>query len=156
MFDKHIEVQEIMTRDVIKVTPDQTMDQAAELFESRDLHHLPVVEAGKVVGMLSTTDLHKVTHHFTLFKVHNSDVVNQSVLRSLLTKEVMTSPVATVKNTCALTTIAAIFRENLFHALPVIESNGDLVGIVTPFDLMNYAYGPDEPALTESHHKRTV
>ncbi|RLD20158.1 MAG: hypothetical protein DRI69_06845 [Bacteroidetes bacterium] len=156
MFDKHIEVREIMTRKVITVSSDQTMDQAAEVFESRDLHHIPVVDDGKVVGMLSTTDLHKVTHHFTLFKVHNSDVVNQSVLRSLLTREVMTSPVATIQTSCSLETVASIFRENLFHALPVIESNGDLAGIVTPFDLMNYAYGPDEFELTESHHKKMV
>ena len=153
MFDKHIEVREIMTRDVIVISPEETMDQAAELFELHDLHHIPVVGDGKVIGMLSTTDLHKVMHHFTLFKVRNSDVVNQSVLRSLLAKEVMTSPVATIKTTCSLTTVAAIFRENLFHALPVVESNGDLAGIVTPFDLMNYAYGPDELALSETPRK---
>lgn len=156
MFDKQIEVREIMTREVITISPEETMDQAAELFESHDLHHIPVVGDGKVVGMLSTTDLHKVMHHFTLFKVRNSDVVNQSVLRSLLAKEVMTSPVATIQTTCSLTTVAAIFRENLFHALPVVETNGDLAGIVTPFDLMNYAYGPDEFALTESHHENIV
>ena len=79
MFDKHIEVREIMTRDVIVISPEETMDQAAELFELHDLHHIPVVGDGKVIGMLSTTDLHKVMHHFTLFKVRNSDVVNQSV-----------------------------------------------------------------------------
>lgn len=156
MFDKQIEVREIMTREVITISPEETMDQAAELFESHDLHHIPVVGDGKVVGMLSTTDLHKVMHHFTLFKVRNSDVVNQSVLRSLLAKEVMTSPVATIQTTCSLTTVAAIFRENLFHALPVVETNGDLAGIVTPFDLMNYAYGPDEFALTESPHENIV
>ena len=153
MFDKQIEVREIMTRDVVFVSPEETMDKAADLFEARDLHHIPVVGDSKVVGMLSTTDLHKVMHHFTLFKVRNSDVVNQSVLRSLLAKEVMSSPVTTIKSSCSLTTVATIFRENLFHALPVVESNGDLVGIVTPFDLLNYAYGPDEFALTESHHK---
>jgi len=156
MFDKLIEVREIMTRDVVTVSPEQTMDQAAELFELRDLHHIPVVDDDKVVGMLSTTDLNKVTHHFTLFKVRNSDVVNQSVLRSLLAKEVMSSPVSTIETTCSLTTVATIFRENLFHALPVVDSNGDLVGIVTPFDLMNYAYGPDEFALTESHKQDLV
>ena len=41
-------------------------------------------------------------------------------------------------------------------ALHVVESNGDLAGIVTPFDLMNYAYGPDEFALTESHHENII
>jgi acetoin utilization protein AcuB len=156
MFDKHIEVKEIMTRDIITVSPNETMDHAAALFDSGDMHHLPVMDESVLVGMLSTTDMHKIMHHFTLFKVRNTDVVNQSVLRSLLIKEVMSSPVATIQTTTSLTTVAAIFRENLFHALPVIGQNGDIEGIVTPFDLMNYAYGSTDFVLTESHHKDTI
>jgi CBS-domain-containing membrane protein len=151
MFEKQIEVGAIMTRDVFSVSPDQTMDQAAELFESHEMHHIPVIDEGKVVGMLSTTDLHKIMHHFTLFKVCNPNEVNQLVLRSLLTKQVMSSPVITIQSSTSLTTAAAIFRENRFHALPVVESNGKLVGIVTPFDLMNYAYGSDEFTVMESY-----
>ena len=144
MFDKHEEVQTIMTTDVLSVLPEQTMDQVADLFKMHDLHHIPVVDDGKVVGIISTTDLNKVMHHFTLFKVRNTDSVNKSVLRSLLVKEVMTKPVATIHPETQLMTVAAIFRENLFHALPVVDSNDELVGIVTPFDLVNYAYRPDE------------
>lgn len=144
MFDKHILVNEIMTRDVLFVGPNDSMDRVAEIFKMNDVHHLPVLDTGDVVGIVSTTDLNKVMHHFTLFKVNNADSVNQSVLRSLLVKEVMTKPVATINEETQLTTVAAIFRENLFHALPVVNANHVLVGIVTPFDLVNYAYMPDE------------
>jgi CBS domain-containing protein len=144
MFDKHILVKEIMTRDVLFVSPKDSMDRVAEIFKMNDVHHLPVLENGEVVGIVSTTDLNKVMHHFTLFKVNNAESVNQSVLRSLLVKEVMTKPVATINQETKLTTIAAIFRENLFHALPVVNSNHELTGIITPFDLVNYAYMPDE------------
>ena len=144
MFDKQISVEEIMTRDVLFVAPNDTMDRVADIFKMNDVHHLPVIDDDDVVGIVSTTDLNKVMHHFTLFKVNNADSVNKSVLRSLLVKEVMTKPVATISAGTKLTTVAAIFRENLFHALPVIGSNRELVGIVTPFDLVNYAYRPDE------------
>jgi len=40
-----------MTRDVVFVTPAQTMDTAANHFETRDLHHLPVVDNNRVVGV---------------------------------------------------------------------------------------------------------
>ena len=148
MFDKRLKVAEIMTRKVICVSENTTMDEVAKLFKENDLHHIPVAKESHVVGIISTTDLNKVMHHFTLFKVKNSDAVNDSVLRSLLAKEVMSAPVATIHSEALLTTVAAVFRENLFHALPVVDGNGELAGMVTPYDLMNYAYGPDELALT--------
>lgn len=147
MFDKRAEVKDIMTRNVICVSENTSMDEVKRLFQENDLHHLPVVSETKVVGIISTTDLNKVMHHFTLFKVKNTEAVNDSVLRSLLAKEVMSHPVATIQMNANLMTVASVFRENLFHALPVVDGNGDLVGMVTPFDLMNYAYGPDELAL---------
>ncbi len=148
MFDKRADVKDIMTRNVISVAENTTMDEVKRLFRENDLHHLPVVANTKVIGIISTTDLNKVMHHFTLFKVRNTEAVNDSVLRSLLAKEVMSSPVATIQMDASLMTVASVFRENLFHALPVVDGNGDLVGMVTPFDLMNYAYSPDELALT--------
>lgn len=148
MFDKRLKVAEIMTRNVICVSENTTMDEVAQLFKENDLHHIPVVKGSHVVGIISTTDLNKVMHHFTLFKVKNADAVNDSVLRSLLAKEVMSAPVATIHSDALLTTVASVFRENLFHALPVVDGNGELAGMVTPYDLMNYAYGPDELALT--------
>jgi len=144
MFDKHISVNRIMTREVLHISSTDTMDRVSEIFKMNDVHHLPVIDDGEVVGIVSTTDLNKVTHHFTLFKVSNADSVNTSVLRSLLVREVMTKPVATIGVATKLTTVAAIFRENLFHALPVVGANRELVGIVTPFDLVNYAYNTDE------------
>lgn len=150
MFDKRSAVREIMTRNVICVTENTTMDEVKRLFRENDLHHIPVTTDTRVIGIISTTDLNKVMHHFTLFKVKNTEAVNDSVLRSLLAKEVMSSPVATIQMDASLMTVASVFRENLFHALPVVDGNGDLVGMVTPFDLMNYAYCPDELALANN------
>ena len=84
MFDKYAEVRQVMTEKVITIRPEETMDRVAELFESNNVHHIPVVEGTRVVGMISTTDLNKIMHHFTLFKVRNAKEVNRSVLRSLL------------------------------------------------------------------------
>ena len=150
MFDKYAEVRQVMTEKVITIRPEETMDRVAELFESNNVHHIPVVEGARVVGMISTTDLNKIMHHFTLFKVRNAKEVNRSVLRSLLAKEVMSHPVASIKWDATVSSAAAIFRENLFHALPVIDDEGALCGILTQYDLMNYAFRPDELALMDN------
>ena len=110
MFDKRAEVKDIMTRNVICVSENTSMDEVKRLFQENDLHHLPVVSETKVVGIISTTDLNKVMHHFTLFKVKNTEAVNNSVLRSLLAKEVMSHPVATIQMNANLMTVASVFR----------------------------------------------
>ncbi|MDX1478386.1 MAG: CBS domain-containing protein, partial [Saprospiraceae bacterium] len=121
MFDKHAKVSQIMTTDVLTVAPDATMDEVAFLFKSHNVHHIPVVLNDKVQGMISTTDLHKLEHHFTLFRTKNADAINKSVMRSMLAREVMSRPVATIRSDATLVNAAAFFRENLFHALPVVD-----------------------------------
>ena len=55
------EVREIMTADVICVTPDHTVDYCLELMTDKRLRHLPVMEDGKLIGMVSIGDLVKKT-----------------------------------------------------------------------------------------------
>jgi CBS domain-containing protein len=52
-------VWEIMTASVVTVAPDQTLDDCMRLVTAKRIRHLPVVEAGKVVGMISIGDLVK-------------------------------------------------------------------------------------------------
>jgi len=54
---ERVRVQEIMTRGVIKVNPVASLKEAAALFESRQVSGLPVVDQGRLVGVLSETDI---------------------------------------------------------------------------------------------------
>lgn len=51
------QVRDVMTPDVLFVRPDQTSEQCMQIMSSHRLRHLPVVEAGKLVGMISIGDL---------------------------------------------------------------------------------------------------
>jgi acetoin utilization protein AcuB len=50
-------VEEIMTRDVVTIRPDMPMEMAAELLREHNIGSLPVVDGGRVVGMVTTTDV---------------------------------------------------------------------------------------------------
>ncbi len=139
--DKTTRVADIMTEKVIVVRPEETMDAVQDIFRKNNIHHIPVLDRGRVVGMISHSDYLKLLHGFTLFKTKKSDEYNDAILRSLLVREVMTRQVATLGPEDTVELAAGFFRENLFHALPVVDEENMLVGIVTTYDLLNFAYG---------------
>ena len=145
--DKSTTVGQIMTTKVICVRPDDTMDKVQDIFRKNNIHHIPVVDEGKVKGIISKGDYLKLLHGFTLFKTQKSEEYNDAILRSLLAREVMTRQVAMLNPDDTLEMAAGYFRENLFHALPIIDEGGRLVGIVTTYDLLNFAFSESEVKL---------
>ncbi len=142
-------VSQLMTREVFTLHPKDPMSKARELFEAHLFHHLPVVEEDQVVGIISKSDYAKLLHGFTLFQTRSSETYNEAVFRSILVGEVMSSPVITLNPDDTLELAARIFRENLFHALPVVDKRSRLLGMLTPYDLLEYAFS-DPPQLLKN------
>ncbi len=139
MTDKTTTVAQIMSTPVITVGPNDTMSEVQDIFRKNNIHHIPVMDDGKVVGIISKSDYYRLLHGFTLFKTQKSEQYNDAIMRSLLAGEAMTRQVATLAPGDSLEMAVGFFRENLFHALPVVDK-GRLVGILTTFDLLTHAY----------------
>lgn len=138
---KYLEIKDLMTQPVLTVHPSDKMEQAAEIFENHAFHHIPVVDdEHKVVGMISRHDYNKILHAFTAFNTENSRRSNEVTLKALLTRDVMTKQLATVNINDPIEKAVDMFKENLFHALPVVNNNKQLEGIITTYDLLNYAF----------------
>lgn len=136
--DRSTLIKEIMTTEVISVRPTDTMDKVDRIFNTADIHHIPVVsEDRKVTGIISKSDYFKILHGFTLFKAPVSKTYNEAVLRSLLAKEVMTQQVATLHPEDTVSRAADYFRENRFHAIPIVDEQRRLAGILSTYDLIN-------------------
>lgn len=116
------------------------MDKVDLIFETHPIHHIPVVEDEQVVGMISKSDYFQILHGFTLFKAPVSKTYNEAVLRSLLVREVMTKQVACLKPEDTLAKAADYFRENLFHAMPIVDDQGKLRGILSTYDLLTHCF----------------
>ncbi|MBK6949192.1 MAG: CBS domain-containing protein [Haliscomenobacter sp.] len=139
--DKGEKIENVMTTEVISLAPDDVMEKVRDIFDHYNIHHIPVVDSRrKVVGIVSREDLFKVLHGFSLFKAQQSEIYNNAILRSLLVGEVMTSQVARLSPKDSIQTAADYFRENMFHAIPIVDENDWLVGILTTYDLINYAF----------------
>jgi len=59
----------------------------------------------------------------------------------------MTTQVAKLNPEDSIMVAAGYFRENLFHAIPVVSTDGLLVGILSTYDMLNFAFS--EPALLD-------
>ncbi|MBK6619429.1 MAG: CBS domain-containing protein [Saprospirales bacterium] len=68
---------------------------------------------------------------------------NDRLFKSLLVEDVMTRQVATLTPEDSISIAAGYFKENLFHAIPIVDKGGLLVGILTTFDLLNYFFNQE-------------
>ena len=121
----------IMTRDLVTAGPDDTLSVAREIFMRDRVHHLPIVDGNKLVGILTTYDLFK-------FQGRNGNYNDVKI------RELMTTHVATLEPDDKVGSAAELFLENLFHAVPIVK-NGDLHGIVTSFDVLKYEFRKEYP-----------
>lgn len=118
----------IMTECPATVPPGDLLSAARELFETHSIHHLPVVDDGRLVGMLSASDF---------LKLHLLDEGSAALPRARVRHIMNTNPVVISKH-ASLRDVAEKLSVGEFHALPVIDDDGLLVGIVTTSDLVEH------------------
>ena len=127
-------VNNIMTKDVFTVQVNDKLTKVLELFRKHKIRHLPVLSGNKIVGIISRTDINRLTFG-ALFD--NQEGVDEAVLEILSIPQVMTSKPRVVDVDDHIKSIAEIFANEEYHALPVVE-NDILKGIVTTTDVIKY------------------
>jgi acetoin utilization protein AcuB len=123
-----LRVRDAMTRDVITVEPDASAAQAWGLCRERNIRHLPVVEGGRLVGIVSDRDLRDLSPPRDTPDQEN--ILGWVRIRDMMSAEVVTAhPLDTIEHA------ARVIYEHKFNCLPVV-ADGGLVGIITSSDLV--------------------
>lgn len=126
-------VSTIMTKDLAVLPPNATMGEAGEMFKKHRIHHIPVVYAGDLVGILSKTDfLHFENPHVSTDAEKQQEAERMSTVR---VEDHMTKGIAKIEPTTRINVTLELFKENMFHAIPIVDGT-KLVGIVTPLDII--------------------
>jgi CBS domain-containing protein len=112
----------VMKRDYPTISPKADVRDAAKIMVEQSLSHLPVVEKGKLVGIITPTDLLIVVER------ENPQVAVEDIVRS---------PCIPVYSGAPLAVALATFRAAKVYALPVLDNDAKLVGIVTDRDIFN-------------------
>ena len=125
---KHPLVSQWMTRDPHTVSPWTALLDAYQMMKAYDIRRLPVVEEGRLVGIITVNDIRSVVpdQAFNPLK-HVELLVNRIVA------DVMTPDPIFVHPNASLAEAAELMYENKFGGLPVVE-NGKLIGIITESD----------------------
>jgi acetoin utilization protein AcuB len=128
-----ISAAELMTENPRTVRVDESIGEAVEVFETMDFRHLPVVdEQGELVGMLSDRDLRALELPYA----QDAETVGSVLQKARLpAAAMMSSNVVSVSPDADVTEIMELLLENKIGAVPVVDGEGALVGIVSYADV---------------------
>ena len=151
MGESTVRVGDVMTRDVVSVTPDTPLKDVAAAIVERGISGLPVCDAdGAVVGVLSEADLlvkqggsPERSGGLFAWLVETASAPDLAKLRAHTAGEAMTSPAVTVETASPVSEAARTMVSLGVNRLPVVE-DGRLVGIVTRADLVRLFTRSDE------------
>ena len=125
-------VKDWMSKDLITIDEDTSIMKASKVMKQNEIQHLPVLRQGRLVGIVSDRDLKEATpSKATMLDIHEMYYLLDKILvKSLMSKDLVTiNPGATVEKA------AAIMLKRRISALPVLDENGVLTGIITKGDI---------------------
>ncbi len=119
-------VKEVMTKNPITVESSSTLCDTYSLMQEKGIRHIPVLEKGKLVGIITDRDLRLATSRLAERPFNPDDRV----------EKVMSKPVQIINPSDPVEQAIRIMRELKIGCLPVVEK-GEVVGIITVSDIMD-------------------
>ena len=129
-----MQVKEMMSTAVQVVGRNDDLGKVEELMAIRRLRHVPVLEDGEIVGLVSQRDLFKAMMSSTM---GYGEKAQKAYLHSVRVKEIMSDPVTIVAPDTSVSEAAELMLQKGIGCLPVVDGTA-LVGIVTKTDLLRY------------------
>ena len=130
-----VNVEQIMSRKVISISADDSLDIVKEIMDLGSVRHLPVVRKGKLVGVVSQRDLLRAS----LSNVMGLPADEQHrFLKGVAISEVMSTPAISIAPDAGVKEAARLMAQHKIGCLTVLKGGEQLVGIVTETDVLDY------------------
>jgi acetoin utilization protein AcuB len=121
-----------MSKNVITVSADDTMQDAMKLLKEHDIRMLPVMKKNRLVGIVTDRDLKQASaSDATTLEVHEL----LYLLTKIKVKDIMTKDPITVPPDYTAEETAQVLLENKISGAPVVDDSGQVVGTITQTDL---------------------
>ena len=121
----------VMTKDVVYVSPEQSLLDVKHIYEKKKWHHhIPVIKNGKLVGMVSLIDF--------MYNILGAGINDDNdIYKNLKVKDIMSQKPFYLTTEASVEDVAEVLSTQYYHAVPILE-NDKLVGIVSTADIINY------------------
>lgn len=146
-------IKDIMTKEVITVSEDDTIEKCANLLITHNLSGLPVLDDnGKIKGIVTEGDLIRRISRIEgpaalevlggIFYLESPKKFMEKVKNSMGSKarDIMTKDIITISPDKEMEEGATLLVKNKIKRLPVIDKEGNIIGIVSRKDIMNYLF----------------
>ncbi len=130
--ERTVPVSEVMTSRVHTAGPQQKLGEIWQILVDERCHHIPIVEDGRPVGMISTRDLLHVARKYGSQRLSEADYGSQ------IASEIMSTDLETIDSDEPVEVAIDRIGRGDIHALVVVSEDNRLVGIVTNHDLLDY------------------
>ena len=130
-----MKVKDAMTKDVVTISPDDTLDVVIDVFSGKDISGAPVVKDGRMVGVLSESDILRRVGLRDLVSLKISDEKLKEI-QNLRVSDVMSRTIYYAREDDDISIAIKMMNEKDINRLPVTDGKNNLVGILTRGDVM--------------------
>jgi acetoin utilization protein AcuB len=125
-------VKNWMSKPAITIDEDESMYEAIKLLKNHNIKMLPVMEKGKLVGIITDRDLKRASASDAItLEIHEL----LYLISKIKIKEIMTKNPITVPQDCTVEETAEILLKHNISGVPVVDQYHDVVGTITQNDL---------------------
>ena len=129
-----MKVKDIMMPNVATLDRNDELSLADDIMKLGRIRHLPVVDEGRLVGIISQRDLFKAS---LASAMGYGEKAKREFIKSVVVKEVMVKEIITISPEASIEEAGRLMLERQIGCLPVIE-DGDLVGLITETDILRH------------------
>lgn len=128
-------ISHVMSKDPIVAHHGMKVSEVRRMMVEHGIHHVPVVSGKRLLGLISATDMMRLS-----LSAYGSDerAMDAMLDHQFTIEQVMSAHLTTIASHATVRDAAEKLRGGKFHSLPVVDGEGELVGIVTSTDLINY------------------
>lgn len=132
---KNDPINKLMSKNVESVQQGQALSDVYKLMCNTGIHHVPVLDGEKLTGLISFTDMMKLS---MAIDTNNEHTVGALIDSHSSIVDVMSTDLITIKDQQTVRDAAQILSEGDFHSLPVVDDKGNIAGMLTSTDLIRY------------------
>ncbi len=143
-------VRDLMTVDVVSVSPKDSIEKVASILTEKRIHGVPVIDDGKLVGIITETDFfikNSLNFHLPSYidfikrtkfsgKLNREEKEKISDLLDSTANDIMSKNCIVVFPDDNIESLLSVIKERHIHTVPVVDHSGVVVGIVTRADLL--------------------